>query len=101
MQDLLNVLTETHFPFANTMGYVAKITEILGGILLAAGLFTKIVTIPLMFSMAVVTYLMGNGNIFVSETSFLFLLLFLVFFLGGAGKWSLDYLFFDKKKIQA
>jgi putative oxidoreductase len=97
MSQLTGLLDESHFPAPVFMAHLAKCTELAGGILLAAGLFTRIITLPLMICMVVVTWLMGGGNIFNSDTSTLFFLLFLGFFLTGPGKWSLDYYFFNRK----
>lgn len=97
MADMKNLLHDVHFPLPDLMGYVAKCTEIAGGVLLAVGLFTRIITVLLMICMFVVTWLMGGGSPFVSETSSLFFLIFLVFFFQGPGKWSLDSVWFSKK----
>lgn len=98
MKDLQDFLTDTGFPLPVPMSYAAKITEFGGGILLAVGLFTRLITIPLMVCMTVVTAGMGNWNIFNSETSSLLFVLFLLFFLCGAGRLSLDYWLFDRKE---
>jgi putative oxidoreductase len=99
MNDLVGFLTSIGFPLAKPMAYLAKITEFFGGILLGLGLFTRFVTIPLAITMVVVIYTMGGGDIFNSESATLFCLLFLSFFLAGPGRWSLDYLLFDRKRI--
>ncbi|HWB24921.1 MAG TPA: DoxX family protein [Chitinophagaceae bacterium] len=98
MDDLKDFLTDIKFPLTVPMAYTAKITEFGGSILLAAGLFTRLITVPLMICMVVVTAGMGNWSIFNSETSSLFFVLFLLFFLTGPGKISADYWLFDRKK---
>jgi len=98
MNDNTAFLKDIHFPMAEAMGYVAKIIEMAGGFLLAAGLFTRLITIPLMVIMVVVTAGMNNWNVFNGELTFLFFLLFLMFLFTGPGKWSLDYVFFDREK---
>ncbi len=95
MNDLINFLTGEKIPSA--LAYLAKITELAGSILLAIGLFTRFITPPLIISMAGVIYTMSGGNIFNGDLAFLYLLLFLAFFFVGPGKWSLDYILFDKK----
>ncbi|MDP4264219.1 MAG: DoxX family protein [Bacteroidota bacterium] len=100
MNDLTRFPGDAKVPLPVPIGYLARITEFSGSTLLAAGLFTRIITVPVMISMAVVIYLTGNGNIFNTETPFLFLLLFFIFFLNDPGKWSLDYFLFDGKKIK-
>ena len=98
MKDNFAFLKDVGFPLPEVMGYFAKIIELAGGVLLAAGLFTRLITIPLMIIMVVVTANMNNWNIFDGELTFLFFLLFLTFLFIGPGKWSLDYLLFDKSK---
>jgi putative oxidoreductase len=81
------------------MAYLGKATELVGGILLIAGLFTRFVSIPLVIDMSVVVIFMGNGKIFGDgQLPFLFLLFFLSFIIYGGGKWSLDNFLFNRKK---
>ena len=92
-------LTDIHFPVPFLMAWLGKATELAGGGLLMIGLFTRFVSIPLIITMGVVTFIMGKGNIFADEQlPFLLLLLCFVFLSTGAGIWSLDYLFFHKKR---
>lgn len=96
MHILIKFLTEINFPFPVFSGYVAKIIEFAGSILLAVGLFTKFITPLLITIMVGVIYTMSQGDIFNGELPFLFALHFALFFFIGPGKWSLDYLLFDK-----
>jgi len=88
---LLDFLTQEKFPFPVFSGYAAKIIEMVGGIFLILGLFTRWITPLLMITMAGVIYTAADGDIYRGESPFLFLLLFAIFFLGGPGKWSLDH----------
>jgi putative oxidoreductase len=91
-------LTDIHFPASVFMAYIGKGTELVGGILLVFGLVTRFASIALVVTMTVVIFIMGKGNIWGDEQLPFLLLLFCVsFILGGAGKWSLDYLLFDKE----
>ena len=91
-------LTDIRFPAPVFMAYVGKATELLGGILLVFGLVTRFASIALVITMTVVIFIMGKGNIWGDEQlPFLLLLFFVSFILGGAGKWSLDYLLFDRE----
>ena len=91
-------LTDLHMPAPHFMAYLGKLTELIGGGLLAIGLFTRLVTIPLIINMGVIIFFMGKGNIWGDEQlPFLLLLLFAVFFFTGAGKWSVDHWLFDRK----
>lgn len=100
MLDLQNFLNDIHFPLHIPMSYVAKIAEFAGSILLALGLFTRLIVIPLMVNMIVVIVFMARG-IFTDEGATLFFILFLTFFFTGPGRLSLDYLFFERRKDDA
>lgn len=89
-------------PFPTLNAYLAATTEIVGVVLLFLGLFTRIISIPLMVIMivAITTVHLPNG-FSAGENGFeipLYYMLFLfIFFTHGAGKWSLDKLFFGEK----
>ena len=96
IKDLLQFLTDIKWPFPVFSGYAAKIIELVGAVLLALGLFTRIASVLLMIVMAGVVYTMNKGNIFDGEHATLFFLLFAFFCFAGPGKYSLDYLLFDR-----
>ncbi len=80
-------------PFPVLMAYLAKGTEFFGGLLFALGFFTRFISIPLIITMAVAAFGSHQGQITgEGEHAFLFLLIFMVFFIVGSGKWSIDYL---------
>lgn len=97
IDDLLKFLTDTKWPFPVFSGYAAKIIELVGSILLALGLFTRIACVLLMIVMLGVIFTMGGGDPFNAEGAALFFLLFAVFCFAGPGKYSLDYYLFDRK----
>lgn len=89
-------------PFPTLNAYMAATTEIVGVVLLTLGLFTRIISIPLMVVMvvAITTVHLGNGfsagdNGF--EIPLYYLLFLLIFFSFGAGKFSLDRKLFGEK----
>lgn len=83
------------------MVYAGKSAELIGGILLVLGLFTRISCIILVLTMAYITFVVGEGKIWMdNQHPFLFVLLGLVFLFTGPGTWSLDQLFFAKKRSQ-
>lgn len=86
-------------PMASFLTYFAKGLEFFGGILLALGLFTKIVSFLLVCVMGFIVFIIGKSSLFNDDQHpFLFFLLFVAFFFTGPGKWSLDYLLFDRKR---
>ena len=91
-------LTDLHFPVPMIMAYIGKICELAGGVLLALGLFTRLITLLLVINMFVVVFIMGKPAFFDGDSPFLLLLIFLHFLFTGPGNWSLDYLFFRPKK---
>ena len=93
-------LKDIGVPAPKAMAYIGKWAELLGGISLILGIFTRWLMIPLVLTMAVIIFVMGKADpIGDDQHPFLLLLIFLFFCLAGPGKWSLDYLFFDAKKL--
>ncbi|HEY0751017.1 MAG TPA: DoxX family protein [Chitinophagaceae bacterium] len=89
-------LTDLKFPSPAFMAYLGKGAELVGGILLTLGLFTRLAAILLAITMAVVCFGMGDGKFLTNDQHpFLFVLISLLFFFTGAGKYSLDSLFFN------
>jgi putative oxidoreductase len=90
-------------PFASFATLLTASVEIMGVVLLTLGLFTRVITMPLMFIMMIATFTVhlsngfsvGNNGFEIPLYYFLFLLLFASH---GAGKFSLDFLIFGKKK---
>lgn len=90
-------------PFPTLNAYMAATTEITGVVLLTLGLFTRVISIPLMVVMvvAIVTVHLPHG-FSAGDNGFeipLYYMLFLLIFLShGAGKFSIDHLLFRDKK---
>jgi putative oxidoreductase len=92
-------LTDLHFFSPVLMAYLGKGTELVTGILLTLGLFTRLAVIPLAITMLSIIFGMGKGRILMEDQHpFLFVLLALVFFFTGPGKWSLDGLMYRKSQ---
>jgi len=83
--------------------YLGKSAELIGGILLATGCFTRIGSLILILTMSFISFFVGNGKIWYDDQyPFLFVLLALVFFFTGPCNWSVDNLILNKKnKIQS
>lgn len=90
-------------PFPTLNAYMAATTELLGVVLLTLGLFTRIISIPLMGVMivAITTVHLAHG-FSAGDNGFeipLYYLLFLALFASlGAGKFSLDHLLFGEEQ---
>jgi putative oxidoreductase len=90
-------------PFPTLNAYMAATTEIVGVVLLTLGLFTRLISIPLMVVMvvAIVTVHLPHG-FSAGENGFeipLYYMLFLALFASlGAGKLSLDHLLFGEEQ---
>ena len=89
-------------PFPTLNAYMAASTEVAGVVLLTLGLFTRLISIPLIIIMivAIVTVHINNGfsagdNGF--EIPLYYMSFLLIFFSHGAGKFSLDRLIFGEK----
>lgn len=78
-------------PYSLFMVYLGKGSEFLAGVLLAAGLFTRLGCLIVMGTMLYIAFFVGSGKIWYEDQHpFLFVLLALVFFFTGSGKWSID-----------
>ena len=98
MNDYAKWLTDIKFPSPSLMAYLGKGIEFAAGILFLLGLFTRLAIIPLVITMLIIAFGMGNGKIFMDDQHpFNFVLLFLVTFFTGPGRYSLDYYLFGKK----
>jgi putative oxidoreductase len=89
-------------PFPKMSVYLAGTTECLGGWLLIFGLFSRLISVPLIFTMIVayltaeietVKNLWSKPDDLVSATPFLFLLASLIIFIFGPGFLSMDRIF--------
>ncbi|MBS1645588.1 MAG: DoxX family protein [Bacteroidetes bacterium] len=73
--------------------FLAVFAEVICSVLLLLGLATRAALIPLMFTMGVAAFVVHAGDDFGSkELPLMYLLAYLLIFIFGAGKYSLDYL---------
>ncbi len=81
--------------------FMAAFAEIICSLLLIVGLFARPVALILTINFIVIfifhAFIVGDG-FSVLELRFLYLFSFISLFFTGAGKFSLDYLFFSKEK---
>jgi len=83
--------------FGSFMIYLGKGAELVSGLLLALGWFTRIACIIIAGTMLYISFFIGEGRVWYQDQHpFLFALIALLFFFTGPGRWSLDALFFSK-----
>lgn len=81
------------------MVYLGKVLELVTGIFLAIGLFTRIAALFMFVNMIFICFKIGNGKFYYEDQHpFLFALLALVFFFTGPVKFGLDNYLFKKRK---
>ncbi|MSU65671.1 MAG: DoxX family protein [Opitutus sp.] len=97
--------TDLGIPMPQLNAIVAGSTECFGGLLLLAGLFSRAVSVPLIFTMLVayatadkeaLQALPSDPDKFTGATPFLFLFACLIIFAFGPGRLSLDALLFKQ-----
>jgi putative oxidoreductase len=87
------------FSSPSFMVYIGKGGELLAGILLILGLFTRLAALLTIVLLSYIAFFIGHGKIWYEDQHpFMFVLLGAVFFFIGGGKYSLDQLFFNKTK---
>jgi uncharacterized membrane protein YphA (DoxX/SURF4 family) len=89
---------ELHFPFPLAMALLAKSSELLGGILVGAGLFTRPGAFLIAFTMFIATITANLGKDWNLDGGFTvsYFLFALILIVWGAGKFGLDYLVFHR-----
>lgn len=88
-------------PYPTINAYMAASTEIIGVVLLALGLFTRLISLPLIVIMLVAIFMVHIDNGFSAaangfEIPLYYMIFLLIFVSHGAGKFSLDNIFFNK-----
>jgi len=87
------------FQASSFMPYMGKAAELTGGILLLLGFLTRIGCLIIIGTFAYITFLVGHGKFWMDDQHpFLFVLLALVFFFAGGGRYSLDQVIFSTLK---
>jgi putative oxidoreductase len=82
------------FPFPLVFAWLAALSEFLGGLFVAAGLFTRPAAFFMGFTMAVASFGKHAADPFAKqELSLLYFCVALIFFALGGGRFSLDRLF--------
>jgi putative oxidoreductase len=77
--------------------YAGKASELIAGILLTLGLFTRIGALIAIGTFCYITFIVGNGIFWYQDQHpFMFALFGLLFLLTGPGAWCLDRLLFKR-----
>ena len=95
--------TSLGIPMPLLNAYLAAGTEILGVILLILGLFTRIITVPLIITMIVAIFTVHLDNGFEAgengfEIPLYYIIMLFTLMVFGSGKISLDHFLFKKNK---
>lgn len=78
--------------------YIGKSAELVAGIFLTIGLFTRVASLVLIGTMFYIIFFIGHGKIWYEDQHpFLFVLLGFVFIFCGPGKFSMDHAMFNKQ----
>ncbi len=86
-------------PFSNGIAYVGKGLELVSGICLALGAFTRVASLMMAINMLFICFKIGNGRFYYEDQHpFLFAVIALVFFFTGPLKWAIDFMLFKKSK---
>ena len=80
------------------LGFMASFAESIAAVLIILGLTTRPAAFLLAFTMLVASFKKLEGGLKAAELPLLFLTLSLIILLCGAGKYSLDYRIFGRKK---
>ena len=84
-------LADTHFPIPDVLAWLGKGSEFVGGVFLTIGLFTRLAIIPIVATMLIITFGLGQGKFWMDDQHpFLFAVLLSLLFFTGPGKVSLD-----------
>jgi putative oxidoreductase len=84
-------------PFPVFMVYLGKSLELISGLFLFLGLFTRVSSFFMALNMLFICFYIGNGKFYYEDQHpFLFALLALVFLFKGSIKFGLDNYFFKK-----
>jgi putative oxidoreductase len=98
---------DLHIPFPHFNALLASATECIGGLLLLAGLGSRLVALPLMFTMIIayltaesdkVKHIFSDPDKFVSADPFLYLLASVIILVFGPGVFSLDWLLAKRQR---
>jgi putative oxidoreductase len=85
-----NTVASLGFPFPAFFAWLSALAELVGGLLIAMGLFTRPAALIAVSNMAVALYRHQADPFARMELALLFLAVFVAMGVAGAGPWSLD-----------
>lgn len=81
-------------PGGKVMVYIGKSTELLAGVSLFLGVFTRVGALLLIGALTYITFFVGQGRFWYEDQHpFMFVLLGAIYFFYGPGAWSVDRVF--------
>ena len=84
---------------ARLLVYLGKSSELIAGISLLLGLFTRIGALITIGTLSYITFFIGHGKFWYEDQHpFMFVLFGLLFLFTGPGAWSMDALIFKKRR---
>ncbi|MEQ1587693.1 MAG: DoxX family protein [Cyclobacteriaceae bacterium] len=84
---------------ARLLVYLGKSSELIAGISLLLGLFTRIGALITIGTFSYITFFIGSGKFWYEDQHpFMFVLFGLLFLFTGPGAWSMDALIFNKRR---
>ncbi|MFP5519168.1 MAG: DoxX family protein [Bdellovibrionia bacterium] len=90
-EQLIGGVTAMGFPLPVVFAWAAALSELVGGVLIGFGLFTRLSSLALGFTMAVAAFLVHAADPFQQkELAFFYLVSCIMLIFTGAGKYSLD-----------
>lgn len=91
--DVIKILPAPEF-----MLYLGKGLELITGICLAVGLFTRVAALLMAADMLFICFKIGHGKFYYEDQHpFLFAMIAFIFFFTGPVKWAVDFLIFKDK----
>lgn len=93
-QQLIDGITTIGFPMPIAFAWAASLSELLGGLLIAAGLYARYAALFMGVTMSVAAFMVHATDPFrVKEMALLYLAACVILLFQGAGKYSLDRIF--------
>jgi putative oxidoreductase len=100
LDSFVSTVAAQGFPLPGLMGFGAAASELVGGLLLAAGLLTRLAALPVAATMTLAALVVHRADPFVSKKEFAlgYAVVALVLLVTGPGRYSLDARLFGRDK---